>query len=76
MVAKKEAKELVEKGKLTSSCCPAFVKYIKTQFPSLTDLISTNLSPMATLAKYVKSTDPTAKVVFIGPCTAKKSEFH
>ena len=29
---------------------------------------------MATLAKYIKGTDPTAKVVFIGPCTAKKAE--
>ena len=29
---------------------------------------------MAELAKYIKGTDPTAKVVFIGPCTAKKKE--
>ena len=36
--------------------------------------ISHNLSPMATLAKYLKATTPNAKVVFIGPCTAKKAE--
>ena len=29
---------------------------------------------MATLAKYIKETTPGAKVVFIGPCTAKKAE--
>jgi iron only hydrogenase large subunit-like protein len=29
---------------------------------------------MATLAKYIKSIDENAKVVFIGPCTAKKAE--
>ena len=29
---------------------------------------------MATLAKYIKETDENAKVVFIGPCTAKKAE--
>ena len=29
---------------------------------------------MGRLAQYIKSTDPTAKVVFIGPCTAKKAE--
>ena len=29
---------------------------------------------MATLAKYIKETDPDSKVVFIGPCTAKKAE--
>ena len=76
MVAYKEAQELAEKGFLTSSCCPAFVKYIETQFPMLKDKISHNYSPMAEIAKYIKETDPTAKVVFIGPCTAKKAEFQ
>lgn len=74
LVAYKEAEELKEKGFLTSSCCPAFVKYIKLKFPSLIDNISTNLSPMAETGKYIKERDPEAKVVFIGPCTSKKSE--
>ncbi|MBQ4158839.1 MAG: 4Fe-4S dicluster domain-containing protein [Clostridia bacterium] len=74
MVALKEAEELSEKGFLTSSCCPAFVKYIKTAFPQLKELISHNPSPMAMLAAYIKQTDPECKVVFIGPCTAKKGE--
>ena len=74
MVALSEAKELSEKGFLTSSCCPAFVQYIKTAFPQLTPYISHNLSPMATLAKYIKDTTPNAKVIFVGPCTAKKAE--
>ena len=74
MVAQAESRELAEKGFLTSSCCPAFVQYIDKSFPKLKELVSHNLSPMATLAKYIKETDPTAKVVFIGPCTAKKAE--
>lgn len=74
MVALAEGKELVEKGFLTSSCCPAFVRYIKTAFPELVPNISHNLSPMGTLAKYIKDTTENAKVVFIGPCTAKKAE--
>lgn len=74
MVAYKEAQELAEKGFLTSSCCPAFVSYIKKAFPSLKELVSHNLSPMAELGRYIKQTDPTAKVIFIGPCTAKKAE--
>ncbi len=74
MVAMAEAKELSEKGLLTSSCCPAFVQYIKQAFPSLVEHISHNMSPMAVLAKYIKETTPGAKVIFIGPCTAKKSE--
>lgn len=72
MVAMAESKELSEKGFLTSSCCPAFVQYIKSSFPALLPFVSHNLSPMATLAKYIKETDRNAKVVFIGPCTAKK----
>ena len=74
MVAMAEAKELSEKGILTSSCCPAFVQYIKAAFPNLAQHISHNLSPMALLAKYIKDTTPGAKVIFIGPCTAKKAE--
>ena len=74
MVALAEAKELSEKGILTSSCCPAFVQYIKTAHPKLVDKISHNMSPMGVLAKYIKETTPGAKVVFIGPCTAKKAE--
>ena len=74
MVAWAESKELAEKGFLTSSCCPAFVKYVKKNFPQMEKYVSQNLSPMAILAKYIKDTTPNAKVVFIGPCTAKKAE--
>ena len=74
MVAMSEARELAEKGILTSSCCPAFVQYIKSNFPNLVEHVSHNLSPMAEIAKYIKVTTPNAKVIFIGPCTAKKAE--
>lgn len=74
MVAAAESKELAEKGFLTSSCCPAFVDYIHKNFPGLVPLISHNLSPMATIAKYIKEKDENVKIVFIGPCTAKKME--
>ncbi len=74
MVAYSECAELAEKGFLTSSCCPAFVRLIDTQFPKMAEHVSHNLSPMATIAKYIKDTTPDAKVVFIGPCTAKKAE--
>ncbi len=76
MVAYSESRELAEKGFLTSSCCPAFVDYIHKSFPELNDKISHNLSPMAMIAKYIKETTPDSKIVFIGPCTAKKMEFQ
>ncbi|MDR3049169.1 MAG: 4Fe-4S dicluster domain-containing protein [Elusimicrobiota bacterium] len=71
-----EAKELVEKGILTSSCCPAFVRFIETKYPELKSKISHNLSPMGNIAKYIKSKEPSAKLIFIGPCTAKKMEIQ
>ncbi len=74
MVAKAESKELAEKRFLTSSCCPAFVDYTRKFFPDLAPYISHNLSPMATIAKYIKDRNANTKIVFIGPCTAKKAE--
>ena len=74
MVAWNESGELAEKGFLTSSCCPAFVDYIEKFFPDLKEFISHNLSPMATIAKYIKEHEEPCKIIFIGPCTAKKAE--
>lgn len=74
MVAQAESRELAVKGFLTSSCCPAFVDFIEKNYPALVPLVSHNLSPMATIAKYIKQTDENARIVFIGPCTAKKAE--
>ncbi len=74
MVAFSESKELAEKGFLTSSCCPAFVSYVEKNFPQLKENISHNLSPMGAIAKYIKEHEAPCKVIFIGPCTAKKAE--
>jgi len=76
MVSYTEAQELSEKKFLTSSCCPSFVALINKKYPQLVPFISSNLSPMATLAKYIKSIDPTCKTVFIGPCVSKKAEIN
>lgn len=74
MVAFSESKELTEKGFLTSSCCPAFVSFVEKNFPQLKEHISHNLSPMGAIAKYIKEHEAPCKVIFIGPCTAKKAE--
>ena len=74
MVALNEAKELTEKGFLTSSCCPAFVDFIEKNFPNMKENISHNLSPMGAISKYLKEHEAPCKIVFIGPCTAKKAE--
>lgn len=74
MVTLMESRELVEHGFLTSSCCPAFVNYIHQYFPKVVPNVSSNLSPMAQMAKVLKHMDPNCKTVFIGPCIAKKTE--
>lgn len=76
MVSDAEAKELAEKGFLTSSCCPTFVSFIKKNFPAFKENISHNLSPMATVSKFIKEAEPSCKIIFIGPCIAKKKEIQ
>ena len=76
MVAFAESKELAEKKFLTSSCCPAFVSFIEKNYSELLPYVSKNLSPMAAISKHIKELDKNAKIVFIGPCTAKKLEIQ
>ena len=74
IVALNETKELVERGKLTSSCCPAFKLYVEKFYPALAKYVSDSPSPMVAVAKLIKEKYPNSKTVFIGPCTAKKAE--
>ncbi len=67
--------EAFQKGeKKTTSCCPAFVNMIRKHFPELAGNISTTVSPMCAVSRLIKSRDPEAVTVFVGPCQAKKSE--
>ncbi len=70
----REAAEWQERGILTTSCCPSFVMYIEKHFPELVQYISHTPSPMIETARLLKAKDPTAKCVFIGPCSSKKKE--
>lgn len=75
----KESNEFIERmkneeGYMTNSCCPGFVSYIEKMCPSEVSKVSGTVSPMIATARFIKSEEPGAKVVFIGPCTAKKGE--
>ncbi len=59
---------------MLTSCCPAWAMLAKKQFPTMIDEISTALTPMVATARSIKQKDPEARVVFIGPCAAKKLE--
>jgi iron only hydrogenase large subunit-like protein len=63
------------KGPLITTPCPALVSYVEKHLPGVLPFFAPVVSPMVTLARLVKHRlDPTAKVVFIGPCLAKKVE--
>ncbi|MBS5164963.1 MAG: 4Fe-4S dicluster domain-containing protein [Butyricicoccus pullicaecorum] len=59
---------------MATSCCPAWSMMAKQEFPELKDCVSMSLTPMVLTARLIKKQHPEAKVVFIGPCAAKKLE--
>lgn len=59
---------------LLTSCCPSWSMLTKKYFPDLVDRVSQELTPMVATARTIKQEHPNAKVVFIGPCAAKKLE--
>lgn len=59
---------------LTSCCCPMWVAMIKKVYHQLVPYISPSVSPMVACGRGIKKIHPEAKVVFIGPCIAKKAE--
>ncbi len=60
--------------KKVTSCCPGFVNMVRKHYPELSDNISTTVSPMCAVSRMIKSKEPEALTMFIGPCIAKKSE--
>lgn len=74
-----EAQEVAERmeahaGFMTTSCCPAYMELVDRHIPSLSARRSTALSPMAYTARQCHEQMPDAKLVFVGPCIAKKVE--
>lgn len=59
---------------ITSCCCPVWVGLIQSSFPEILENVSPSVSPMVACGRAIKVLNPKAKVVFIGPCIAKKKE--
>ncbi len=69
--------ERVATGKqpfMLTSCCPSWAMLIRHYFPESADKISNTLTPMVATARTIKKKYPDHRVVFIGPCAAKKLE--
>jgi len=60
---------------LISSPCPAVVHYIEKYFPELVLVLAPVVSPMIALGRLLRRrVGPDSRLVFIGPCIAKKKE--
>jgi iron only hydrogenase large subunit-like protein/nitrogen-specific signal transduction histidine kinase len=58
-----------------TSDCPSIVNYIKHYHHNLVDKLAPIVSPMVAMSRVVhKKYDNKTKIVFIGPCVAKKAE--
>ena len=74
-----EAKDFLEKvpaeqNYMATSCCPAWHSMIEKLYPTEMRKISMTLTPMVFTARMMKKDYPGCKVVFVGPCAAKKLE--
>lgn len=74
-----EAHELIEKLEegqkfMTTSCCPSYIELVNKHIPAMKPYVSGTGSPMYYAARIAKEKYPDAKVVFIGPCVAKRKE--
>lgn len=71
-----ELQEKLEEGQkfMTTSCCPSYIELVNKHVPSMKPYVSGTGSPMYYTARIAKKKHPDAKVVFIGPCVAKRKE--
>ncbi|MHC1748141.1 MAG: [Fe-Fe] hydrogenase large subunit C-terminal domain-containing protein [Cellulosilyticaceae bacterium] len=59
---------------ITSCCCPMWVAMLRKVYKDLVKYVSPSVSPMIAMGRILKALNKDVKVVFIGPCIAKKSE--
>ncbi len=59
---------------ITSCCCPMWVAMLKRVYSELVKHVSPSVSPMIASGRVMKALNENCKVVFIGPCIAKKAE--
>lgn len=74
---KTEYERMIDSGKhdiIISSCCHSVNLLIQKYYPHLIPYLANTLSPMQENCRAIKKRVPGAKVVFIGPCIAKKDE--
>lgn len=59
---------------ITSCCCPMWVGMLKRVYENMVKYVSPSVSPMIAAGRVMKKLNNDCKVVFVGPCVAKKAE--
>lgn len=74
---KRRYEEMIREGSssvIISSCCPSVNNLIRKYYPQAVPYLAKVVSPMIAHGNLIKQAHPDSKVVFIGPCIAKKAE--
>lgn len=76
-IVKQKYEEILEREQprvLISSCCSSINLLIQKYYPDCLPYLANVVSPMEAHGQYLKTQYPDAKIVFVGPCVAKKAE--
>ena len=73
-----EYKKIIRENKMPNiitTCCPSVNDLVEKYYPDCVDLLAPVVSPMVAHGRYIKKLyGDDVKVVFLGPCIAKKQE--
>jgi signal transduction histidine kinase/iron only hydrogenase large subunit-like protein len=62
------------RSQFIATTCPAIVNFVERYQPELVPYLSPIVSPMVAISRALRFLEPGIKVVFVGPCVAKKTE--
>jgi signal transduction histidine kinase/iron only hydrogenase large subunit-like protein len=64
-------------SRVITTPCPAIVAYVEKYMPSLHGALAPIVSPMIAVARAIRHRHgPSVRIVFVGPCIAKKNEIR
>lgn len=73
-----EYQKILDKGEeknIITTCCPSFNDLVEKYYPDCTPFLAPVVSPMVAHGRYIKKIHgEDTRVVFLGPCIAKKQE--
>lgn len=77
VVVKREYEDVIKDERMSvviSSCCPSVNLMIQKHYPDLIGNLSNAMSPVQIHCADIRKREPEAKIVYVGPCIARKDE--